>query len=364
MLKKILLFLVFMAVAVFGQAGKVNIADTIDVVVNQRFKVPGDRQVVFTNVTGLNSTKAELLDANFNKISDLTDEQYFPRTISAKKGRGVMFRYEVFGIVKEAKNYYVKVSLSLKDERKRTKNMTGYYMVKAHNPTMAQEVKVRDTYYPTEKVNFSFATSEYTDPTKYSYHIEDGAGDVVDSGRGAIVVLEDLLKDDNNVGQSFTIVGKYNDKEFEYKDFGTGELKTTRWGFALNSPSLGFFSSWHQIEKGSNSQEGQQYYISPLNPELLKFYFVYSGDAGDGNLVVVPVKVRGLTITAEPAEFLSGNGGTAIVAGNFGQVVLTLNQEFLDNMEFCDDRYVKLTMTFNTQYDRNITYTFDATIIK
>lgn len=340
-----------------------NVSDTIYVVALQQFKVPARKQIVLTNIKKINDIKATLLDESGNAIKELTEHFQSPQQLKGGE-RGETVVYEVYGVTEKAGTYYVRIDLDFVDETRR-RTQSGYYLLLVDNPNMPAKVSIRESYYPGEKETFSFATAEYTDPLKYSYEIQNSGGQVIDTGRGAVVNLDEVLKKDESLGQSYTVVGKYNGEEFQYKEAGTGELKETRWAFNVIPPKLSGFVTWKDLSNADEADEGGVYYISPFNKKLLTFYFIYTGYVEeDGSLVAAPAKLRNLQITSEPADFLMpGRGGNFAQSGYFTIVSLDLNQEFIDVLEIGDEVPVKIKMKFSTQFEKNVEYEYESTII-
>ena len=80
--------------------------------------------------------------------------------------------------------------------------------------------------------------------------------------------------------------------------------------------------------------------------------------------VAAPAKLRNLQITSEPADFLMpGRGGNFAQSGYFTIVSLDLNQEFIDVLEIGDEVPVKIKMKFSTQFEKNVEYEYESTII-
>lgn len=360
MKRVILLFLISFSF-IAGQG--VNVRDTINVVALQQFKVPARKQIVLTNIKSISSFKATLLDESLNQIKELTDYYQDPKTLKGGE-RGETVVYEVYGIAEKSGTYYVKIELSFVDETAR-RSVTGYYLLNVDNPTMSAKLSVRESYYPGEKETFSFATAEYTDPLNYSYEIQNSGGQTVAEGTGAIVSLDDVLKKDESISQTYTVIGKYSGQEFQYKEFDTGELKDSRWQFNVVPPTLSSFVTWKDLSNDKEKEAGGVYYISPFNKKLLTFYFIYTGYVEeDGSLVAAPAKIRNLTITSEPSDFLMpGRGGAFKQSGYFTIIDLDLNQQFIDGLEIGDEVPVKIKMKFSTQFERNKEYEFESTII-
>lgn len=360
-MKKVLLFVLISFSFLFGQG--VSVRDTISAVALQKFKVPARKQIVLTNIKQINSFRASLLDAGMNKIKDLTEFYQDPKQLKGGQ-RGETVVYEVYGMVEEAGTYYVKIDFSFVDETA-SRSVSGYYKLNVDNPTMSAKVNIRETYFPNEKETFSFATAEYTDPSQYSYVIQTTGGQELFSGTGPIVNLNEVLKSDNAVGQTFEVIGKYNGQEFKFKEFETGELKDTRWTFSVSPPTLSAFVTWKDLTADEETKAGEAYYISPFNKKLLRFFFIYTGYVEeDGSLVVSPVNVRNLSITSEPSDFLApGRGGNFKKAGYFTIIELDVNQAFIDGMEIGDEMPVKIKMRFSTQFESNKEYEYESTII-
>ncbi len=347
-------------------AAQPKIADTIRVVTLQQFKVPENRQIVLTNIRSIDFT-AELLNANFIKLRDCENVTQFPSSeelpgkVRESGGRGVMVQYEVNESIDEVGVYYVKIGINFRDEQ-RSRSATAHYMVIVDYPTMSSNIDVFDRYYPSEKETFSFQTVEFADPMGYSYEIVDAAGTHIDSGRGAVVSLDEVFKDDKNVGREFTVIGKYHGKDFKYVDAGDKNEKESKWNFLLAPPNLDEFVTWRTQEQEEENKD--ELYISAYNANVMRFLYVYIGQSGDGSLVVIPPKIRGLRVESEPREFLTGSGARAVTQGNFAFVFLDINNDFLDQMETCGEMPIRLKFRFNTQYEKNIQKEYTATIIK
>jgi len=339
--------------------GQGRVVDTVNTVVYEKFKVPGDKQIVLTNIKDI-TFKSSLLDENQGFIKDIETAIQEPKSIKAGE-RGVMVRYQVEDVIEKTGNYFVKIEINYTDEKGRG-NATAVYAVEVNYPTIASKLNIQPRYYPTEKVTFSFATVEFSNISGYSYSIEDASGGEIASGTGSVISLDDVLKNDTYVGRTFKIIGKYNGEPFDYKMIDKpDEVKTSIWEFSVSKPNLDEYVNWFPED---GKREKKELFISPLNENLLRFLYVYTGLSSDGNLVVIAPKITSLRVECNPAEFLTSRGGTTTSQGNFGYVILDLNQSYLDAMEFCDDAPVTLTFRFNTQYERNVERKYSATIVK
>ena len=353
-MKKIILF-IFLTTALFAQQ-KINISDTLKVITLEKFSVPGDRQIVLTNIKK-STIEAELLDKDFNKIRVIDDILQNPSKAEIEKkskgGRGVMVQYMVYATIDEPGEYYVKINISYRDEKKNG-NASAYYKIDVSYPTVSNEISLRENYFFSERETMSFATAEFSDLGGYSYKIIDENRNVLFKGLGSTVQLQEVMNNINNVGKTITIVGNYHDKPYFYK-YNGNDYQKSEWSFKLNKLNLEEFGDW----KKSNSSD--KIYISAWNKNAMRFLYTYTGNVPNGFVVVYP-EIRNFKFVGEPANlFLQPKYSRA---GNFLYVTFQLNDVILAEMKDCSEQDVKINIEFTTQFGEKIERDYNGTILK
>ncbi|RMD49395.1 MAG: hypothetical protein D6830_04995 [Ignavibacteria bacterium] len=347
----------------FGQ-GKV--ADTINVVTLQKFKIPSDRNIVFSNILDF-KVSANILDENGNVIRASEHIWQSPSQKEFKKevagGRGATVQFSFNDMIEKPGTYFLEAKIRIKDENRRSITIPAKYQVNVAYPTMASEISLRDgqPYYYTEKETFSFATIEFEDPNKYSYQIVDPSEKILQQGRGAIVELDTVFKDLGNVGKKLTIKGFYDGKQFYYKSNGDTEPKLSEWVVDLQQPK---FTEFHDWLLGSTESKSQvPLVISVYNESAKKLLYTYGNSTSEGNFVFVAPKIRSLQVRSEPEGLIVNKG--AVPSGVFVNVFLDYDQEALNLIEECGQLDgVKLHVEFVTQFNERISRDYIATLIK
>lgn len=363
-LKVFLLFLILSSLS-FSQE---SYLDTFYVVTNKEFKIPRDQNIVFSNILDMNYT-GEVFSLDGTKIRDCDNFFQTPskedlrKKVQQKKGRGEIVQINLTEKFEKTGNYVVKIHFNFKDEKGSNK-VSGNYLVVVDNPTVVNKINVAERYYPTEKATFSFATIEYQDNSLYSYEILDEAGGILVSGKGPVVSLDSIINVQDYVGRQFTVVGKYDGKEFDYTVVGNNsEIKKSKWTFNIALPSIDSFVIWKDLGN-DKIDKTKEVYITAYNDLEIRFLYVYLGTAEDGNLIAIQPRITGLRIEAEPNGYLTGAGGSVFYGGKFAIITLTPNQNFIDSIEQCGDAPIKISVRFNTQYERNKSFEYSAVILK
>ena len=173
-MKKLFILYILIVLPLLAQKAP-KISDTLNVVTLERFSVPKAKQIVLTNIKQ-SSIVAELLDKDFKKLRDIKEIVQNPSPEVVKKkskgGRGVMVQYIVYSTIEEPGEYYIKVNIKYRDERRKGK-ATAYYKINVSYPIVNNEISLRDNYFYSERETMSFATADFSDLNGYSYKIVD-----------------------------------------------------------------------------------------------------------------------------------------------------------------------------------------------
>ncbi len=337
------------------QSQNSEIGDTIEVVTLEEFSIPSNKHIVLTNIRNI-SFEAELLDNQNNFIRKCEKSWQDPpkNQFPVSGERGKLVQFSLKESIEEAGEYYAKVKIGFVDERGKN-NIEVLYKIIADYPTMGSEINLRDRYYFSEEETFSFTTMEYKDAKSYSFAVTDAAGGIIDSGRGSVVNLNKVMQSESNVGKKIIVHGFYKGKEFIFKDGKTGEVNRSVWEFELVKPELDEFIGW----KGED-EKGDQL-LSVYNEKAMNLLYLYVGKTPTGFAVLAP-KIRNLTVTSEPKNFLKNF--SSATSGKFLFIKLAVNEEFIANMEECGEADVTISLQFTTQFNEKITRKYSATVIK
>jgi len=352
---KQLLFILLLSVSPFLIAQKVEVKDTIKAAAFQNFDVP---PLILGNIMRIDYT-VDLLDARLQKVRECKNfiqkpkKEDFPKATAS--GRGTTFVLYIKEAIEQPGTFYIRITVKASSELG-SYNKEFYYLVNVDYPTIASVLNVRPNYYFGEQGTFSFATVEFGDINSYSFKIEDG-GKTVLTGTGPIVNLDTVLNNTEFVGKQLTINGMYNGKEFSFKN-SKNELLKSSWQITINKPSLAEFAGWKVVTK---EDKGEEFYISIDNPKVREFLFTYIGNTPTGFVVVKP-KFRNYRVTSDFEGLI--NGLTTYETGNFGYLVLQINEDVYSGIPVGQSQDVKITLTFSTQFENNVKKEFRATIVK
>lgn len=350
-----LLLLLLLSMNLYSQ----NISDTIRVVSLQTFNVPQVGAIVAANLLSFDFS-AELMTMSNEKIRNVEKYTQRPRKEDFSKyvsgGRGTTVWLVLHDFIQEPGEYMIKVSVSGKGETGIFK-ADRYYMVIVTEPTLAAPITLRPNYYFSENDVMSFATSEYTDFNLYSYQVLDGSA-LIDSGRGSVVRLDNLLSNIEQVGKKITIKGFYQGKQFSFYSPFRKVSEFSEWSFTIDKPAIQKFNGWSSAEPKAGEDP---WYISVDNQFSKSFLFVYMG-IKPGGIVAVTPEVRSLRVTSEPEQFITG--ATSRKQGTFVYIDIAVNPEFLGAMSAGSDVDVKINVQFRTQFGDQVKETFYATVIK
>lgn len=363
-MKRISILVLLLAVSINFAQGKV--ADTIHVVTLQKFKIPSDRNIVFSNILDFN-VSANILDESGNLVRPSKDVWQSPSMKDFKKdvagGRGATVQFSFNDMLEKPGTYFLEAKIKIKDENRRSHTIPAKYMIVVDYPTMASEINLRkgQPYYYTEKETFSFATIEFADPNKYSYQIVDPGNKVLQEGRGSIVELDTVFKDLGNVGKKLTVKGFYDGKPFYFKSNGDVEPKLSEWEVQLQKPKFTEFHDW--LIGSVDSKSDVPLVISVYNESAKKLLYTYGNSTSEGNFVFVAPQIRGLNVRSEPEGLITSKGSTQ--AGVFVNVFIDYDEQALNLIEDCGQLDgVKLHVEFTTQFNERIVKEYTATLIK
>ena len=343
-------------VVIFSQTDLI-IHDTLSTVTLQRFNVPQDKYIVLTNIKSINF-HAELLDSSLNKIRDCFNFSQSPSKEELSSQivgkRGVLVQYVLNESIEQIGRYYYKVTASYVDEFG-SDTKTGYYMVNVTYPTMASDIDIRENrpYYYSESKTFSFTTVEFKNA--YSFLVTDEGDNVIDSGKGSLVVLDKVFNDLKNVGRKIKVHGRYYGKEFSYKSPRDNKIRNSVWEFEIAKPNLEEFSDW------TKNSDNDEVVISAWNKNAMRILYTYIGSTSGGFVVVAP-EPQNFRIIADPQDMIVNPRYSR--SGNFLYVAFNINPDFLDQMVDCGEQRLELTIQFRTQFGERITKEYSATILK
>lgn len=356
MLKKLFLLLCFLPVYLSAQK---EFVDTVYAVTLQEFNVPPKLAYVAQDLIAFDF-KAELLDASGNKLRDCPyfiqdppnqkEIEIAVRKKSSDMRAGIAVKVVVIESIEEVGTYIVKFIVKGTGENRSPAAKDYYYLVNITYPTIVVPVQLRNEYYYGEQEAFSFATVEYTNPNNYSYQIVDEKGAIIEQGKGALVKLDNLLKEVKNVGKTLTVKGLYHDKVFTYKLPNSDSTKQSQWTFKVSQPGLNWFSSW-------SDKDNPDWRISVDNDRAKSFLVGYMAKV-PGGIIVVPPEIKRLRVISDPDGFVTSSSPKPSPLFNY--INIAVKDDFI---AYGDEQYIKLTFTFETQFGKE-TKVFYATVIK
>ena len=362
-MKNILLILIFIASQLFAQ-GKIQ--DTLRVVTMQKFKVPGNREMVLTNIKSI-KIEVELLNSDMQVIRQIKEINQDPSnekiTSSAKGGRGAMVNFSCNAIIEDPGIYYARYKINFVDETK-SQNLTVVYRLEVANPILAAPLDLRPEYLFKEKRTFSFATLEYTDFNLYSYSIiNDNSGAVLEEGKGPIVSLDKWFSDINLVGSKIKILGKYNGKEFKYQK-KDGTVESSVWTTSVRKLTL--FRNLVLLSTESDVKSGkiQPLVVSAYNTAIFRLPYGYFSKSEDGTFVTDLPILRNVNVTSDPPEFVKDAIADVPAKGAFSFVQVNVNQDYINSLEDCAQQEVLLKVSFQTQFKETMNETYRFIILK
>jgi hypothetical protein len=356
---KYLLIVFLYAVSLFSQVPQ-SVTDTIRVTALQEFKVPKEKNILLVAVYD-SDLKATLMDEAGSFIREINGIWQLPTkeeiTREVKGGRGTTVQYHVNEKIEKAGVYYVKLNFDYVDEYKKKHSNEAFYRIEVSNPTLASAITLRKSgnYNFTEKESFAFMTVEFSDPTAYSYRIEDNLGNVLKESIGPIAVLDDVLDKVENVGKEITIIGLYNSKEFLYTYNGDKEPRTSRWNVKIQRPVLDEFSDWKK------SKDDQTIYVSAFNENARRILYTYIGKTEDNGFVLVQPEISNFRFTSDPNNIITN--AKAIPSGVFLYVTFDFNQELLSLMNECATQEISFSIEFTDQFGSTIRKEYNAVLL-
>lgn len=361
-MKNKLLFLIFIAAQIFAQ-GKVT--DTLNLVTMQKFKVPGNKEIVLTNIKSV-KIEAELLNSNMGVIRQIKElnQDPAPEKMQEKmRGqRSVLVTFSCFETIDEPGTYFVRIKIDAVSE---TGSQKGERIsrLEVKNPILAAPLNLRPEYLYNEKVTFSFATLEYTDFNLYSYTIyNDNSGAVLEEGKGPIITLDKWFSDIGMVGSKIKIVGKYNGKEFKYQK-KDGTVESTNWTTSVKKLTL--FKNLVLLTTESDVKAGKQpLVVSAYNTSIFRLPYGYFNRSEDGTFVTALPLLKSVNVTSEPPEFVKDVIADVPNKGAFSFVQVNVNQDYINALEDCGQQEVKLRISFQTQFKETMTETYQFIILK
>lgn len=362
-MKTKLLFFIFITAQIFAQ---IKVIDTLNVVTMQKFKVPGSKEIVLTNIKSV-KIEAELLNADMQVIRQIKEYNQDPapsKMQDALRGkRSVLVTFSCFETLDEPGTYFVRIKINAVSE---TGPQAGERIsrIEVKNPILAAPLNLRSEYLYNEKETFSFATLEYTDFNLYSYTIyNDNSGAVLEEGKGPIVTLDKWLSDMNLVGSKIKIVGKYNGKEFKYQK-KDGTVESTQWVTSIRKLTL--FKNLVLLTTESDVKSGktQPIVVSAYNTAIFRLPYGYFSKSEVGTFVTALPILKSVNVTSDPPEFVKDYIADVPTKGAFSFVQININQDYINNLPDCGQQEVKLRVSFKTQFNETMTETYQFIILK
>ncbi len=356
---KKLILLIFITLNCFAQVSEI-VTDTIKVTALQEFKVPQNKNILLIAVFQ-SDLKGSLLDENGSFIRNIEGVWQLPKKeeveMEVKGGRGTTIQYHINEKIENAGIYFVKLEFDFMDEYRRKHSNEAFYRIEVGNPTLASAITLRKSrkYHFTEKESFAFMTLEFSDPTAYSYRIENSSGNILKEANGPIAVLDDVLDKVENVGQDITVVGLYNGKEFMYTYNGDKKPHNSRWTLQLMKPILDEFSDWKQ------AKEEQIIYISAFNENARRILYTYIGKTEDNGFVLIQPEVKNFRFSSEPKNMITN--AKAIPSGVFLYITFDFNREYLDLLNDCATQEINFVIEFNDQFGSLVRKEYNAILL-
>lgn len=355
-MKYYLVLFFVLTVSIFGQ-NPVVVQDTINVVTLQSFNVPKSKYIVMANIRSLKVT-AELFDKDMQKIRDCNDYWQYPSpkdlANQLKGKRGATIQYVLHESIDKIGTYYVKTTVDYQGEEG-SGTTAAYYMINVDYPHMGAAIKLRPNYFYSEKETFSFSVLEFQDPNAYGYQIVDDAGAEIETGKGAIVSLNSVLKNIKYVGRKIKVIGTYQGQQFQYKPLTGGDVKESVWEFVIDKPTLDEFSDW----KKDNDKD--QIMISAYSQNAMRILYTYIGNTESGFVVVAP-EAKNFKLEADPADMITNI--SARTQRNFLFITFKISEDYLSTMADCSEKEFTMTIRFTTQFGEKIEKKYTATILK
>ncbi|MDP2301890.1 MAG: hypothetical protein Q8N03_05655 [Ignavibacteria bacterium] len=364
MIQKLFLFLII-ATSIFAQ-GSSGVLDTIRVASLQEFSIPAKGGLVLTNARSVEFS-AELLNESMQKIRDCRDEsivqvpskEEFAKRVSAGGGRGATIQFIINESIESAGTFYIKVSFKVVGETGSSSREAFYQVIVTH-PHFASTRFLRESYFINEKETFSFATLEYSDPTKYSYKVVETSGSVLASGEGSLVRFDEILADPQNVGKKLTLNGFYNGKPYEFIEPKSQAVQSSSWTFEIKKLEITKFSAWRSVDP--KKEDNTEWLLSAYNSFDRQFLYLYFGVPERGQFVVATPRMSGLRLETEPQNLVTNVRD--FPNGSFQTIGFDFNQDVLDQIEDCGQLDAKITVIFTSQFGERIRDVYRATIMK
>lgn len=366
-IKLLLLFIFFSSTLIYSQKNFDDITDTIETVTFKEFKVPSEKNIVVTNVLSAD-VSAIVYSETGAKIGDVErlwrdkSKEYMRKT--TRGGRGETVQFYAIDKIDKAGNYYLSIEINYVDEYNRNQSATLNYLIIIENPSRPSDVEISNSteYYYGEKKSFSFNTAEFNKVDAYSYTIEDNAGNLVDSSKGPIVMLDDVLNNTNNAGKELTIKGFYEDKQFYYTVNGENEPKISEWSFSVKVPNLEFFGLLADKENEDDlAKNAPFYYGSPKSTQIL---FTFIQKTASGGYIIERPDFRNARVSATPSGILKKNWNFS-KRGVFAYFTFQIDENWVNN-NFggeCQQEYIELNISFVDQFNRKREFNFDGYVL-
>jgi hypothetical protein len=357
MKRYIALFIIIAAISGYAQPEKIN--DTLNVAAFQEFTIPTVGAKVIGNIISIDIT-GQLLDENLNVIRPSEDiiqvpsDEDLPKYIG-RDGRGAVVWFVVNESIADVGTFYVHVNIDGRGEKGTSLNVDYYFLINVRYPILASPFKLKSNYVFSEQEFFSFATSEFNNPEKYSFNISRD-GSIISSGNSSVVYLDSILNDRKNVGKTITIEGFYNGEPFMYADPITGEGKNSTWSFTISPPKV--ISEVHAWDPELDNPDPWIVYINNSFSKQFQYAYTQSTDKG---LITLTPEIQNLRVSTDPPEFL--DYADVQTSGIWSVVVIHPNDIFLSRIDECSFVPVTISIEFDTQFYEHKSYQYKAAII-
>lgn len=374
-----LLIIMFVFVSTAISQNNISYRDTIHVTANKTFFIPEMGGLVFDNVFSWQSYTAEVLDTTLNKIKDCdtiyryrTDEEL--KEYTQKRGRGLFDWLVAETSVEEKGTYLVRFSVDLRGENNYKFQKDYIYTIIADFPTMASPIYLdeNDALSYRDKETFTFATIEFDDYSKYSYRILVNDSEVK-QGDGAVIALDEILSDNNNVGKKVTVEGLYKGKIFSYYTAGTSDLSKSQWEFTINPPPasrIEIYSIWpfkDQYDKNPElySDAPLSLYGNSNKARLFQVAYIYQTRGG---FVWESVDARDFNVSVDYEELkfqqdFNKNNYWGNVLVNFDKLSLDKLRDKYADADLEELPAITITISVVTQYGHRSSWEFKSKVV-
>lgn len=339
-----------------------NFRDTINVVVNQEFKLPRKELADLISPTRGVTYSAKLMDMSKNVIRECKKfiqhptKENFQKTLPVD-GRGSAVALVLYESIDKVGEYIIQVDITATPEVNAVGfSATRLYKIVVGYPNLINPTGMKSSFFYKENKSFNFATKEFADVSLYSHKIEAG-GSIIAENKSSYIQLDTILSDKKYIGKEIKITGYYNDKVFEYNELGTDKKEQTEWRFQVLPPkSLTTLYSW--------SQDADEEILIDPRPDMNRtFYFALTARVGDKMLVVPAERSGSIDVQSDPPEFIENVEEEK--QGIWYVIRVVPSEDFINGIETCGSKKVVLSIKYNTIYPGvSINETYYGSVIR